>query len=453
MALALGVTASAYAANPFSDVPQGHWAYASVAQLASDGVVDGYADGAFAGDKLLTRYEMAQIIAKAMANGANVDKLAAEFADELDALGVRVAKLEKGADAVKITGEVRYHYADKDVERVNISIPAFVGFNEGSSNVAGKKHNENQLRSRIWVQGQVNDDWKYTGMLQNTQDLDNETGDEETKFKRAYVEGKIGGVNVLAGRYNAYLVNGNLYDEHADGIEVSYGKDVKFTAFAMKPTDQVGHYVENNGAKVSMGIEMLYDKAYGAKLDTNIGLVKATAGYTVFKNGKNRFTLQTDDKVVSKECTIDDNKIWNVGIGFDIAKDLAFTADYLKSDLDSIKTDISKNCFDGDDGFIVGLNYKGAKASEPGSYGLYANYYDQARGTVIAHTMNGALNGKGFSGYMIGANYTLAKNIIASLEWYNLKGKSIDIKLDNDSVSYNPEQDMETLWAQVVFTF
>ncbi|MBR5589642.1 MAG: S-layer homology domain-containing protein, partial [Phascolarctobacterium sp.] len=43
MALALGVTASAYAANPFSDVPQGHWAYASVAQLAADGVIDGYA--------------------------------------------------------------------------------------------------------------------------------------------------------------------------------------------------------------------------------------------------------------------------------------------------------------------------------------------------------------------------------------------------------------------------
>ncbi|MBR4958355.1 MAG: S-layer homology domain-containing protein, partial [Phascolarctobacterium sp.] len=220
MALALGVTASAYAANPFSDVPAGHWAYDSVAKLAATGVVDGYADGAFAGDKLLTRYEMAQIVAKAMANGANVDKLAAEFADELDTLGVRVAKLEKGADAVKITGEVRYHYADKDVERVGVN-----GTN--NNQFAGNKCNENQLRSRIWVQGQLNDDWKYTGMLQNTQNFDNETGDEETKFKRAYVEGKIGGVNVLAGRYNAYLVNGNLYDEHADGIEISYGKDVK----------------------------------------------------------------------------------------------------------------------------------------------------------------------------------------------------------------------------------
>ena len=79
----LRCTASAYAANPFSDVPAGHWAYDSVAELAAAGVVDGYGDGTFGGDKLMTRYEMAQIVAKAMANGANVDKLAAEFADEL----------------------------------------------------------------------------------------------------------------------------------------------------------------------------------------------------------------------------------------------------------------------------------------------------------------------------------------------------------------------------------
>ena len=446
MALALGVTASAYAANPFSDVPAGHWAYDSVAKLAATGVVDGYADGAFAGDKLLTRYEMAQIVAKAMANGANVDKLAAEFADELDTLGVRVAKLEKGADAVKITGEVRYHYADKDVERVDVNF---------NGHIAGKKFNENQLRSRIWVQGQVNDGWKYTGMIQNTQDFDNEIGDEETKFKRAYVEGKIGGVDVLAGRYTAYLVNGNLYDEHADGIELSYGKDVKFTAFAMKPTDQSGIYIENASANQAMSVEMRYDKAYGAKVDATIGVVNATVGYTIFKDGKNHFIMMSDTGVVGTEVTnIQDNKVWNLGVSFNLAKDLAFTADYLKSDLDSIKTDLSDNYFDGDDGFIIGLNYKGAKASEPGSYGLYANYYDQARGTVIAHTMNGALNGKGFSGYMIGANYAIAKNIVASLEWYDLEGKTIDV-IDRraNTESSNPKQDMETLWAQVVFTF
>ena len=66
MAMALGVTASAYAANnPFSDVPAGHWAYDSVAKLAAAGVIDGYGDSTFGGDKLMTRYEMAQITARA----------------------------------------------------------------------------------------------------------------------------------------------------------------------------------------------------------------------------------------------------------------------------------------------------------------------------------------------------------------------------------------------------
>ena len=458
MAMALGVTASAYAANPFSDVPAGHWAYDSVAKLAAAGVVDGYADGTFAGDKLITRYEMAQIVAKAMANGANVDKLAAEFADELDNLGVRVAKLEKGADAVKITGEVRYHYADKDNDDVEL-IGDFPG------GTGAKKIHENQLRSRIWIEGQVNEDWKYTGMLQNTQDFDNETGDEETKFKRAYVEGKIGGVDVLAGRYNAFLVNGNLYDEHADGIELSYGKDVKFTAFAMKPTDQNEVYMEerigfvagSDSLNLNLKTGMRYEKAYGAKVDTTIGAVKATAGYTVFKDGKNyadyEMTLN-DVKILGAniENDMQDNKIWNVGVAFDLAKDLTFTADYLKSDLDSIVDANASNTFDGDDGLVIGLNYKGAKASETGSYGLYANYYDQSRGTVIAHTMNGAYGGKGFKGYMLGANYTLAKNIVASLEWYDLKGKSLEADFEGTPSTIS-ERDMETLWAQVVFTF
>ena len=448
MALALGVTASAYAANPFSDVPQGHWAYASVAQLAADGVIDGYADGAFAGEKLLTRYEMAQVVAKAMANGANVDKLAAEFADELDTLGVRVAKLESKADAVKITGEVRYHYADKEVEKVEIS--NFTKF--------PKKTYENNLRSRIWIQGQVNDDWTYTGMLQNTQEFDDEVGNEETKFKRAYVEGKIGGVNVLAGRYNAYLVNGNLYDEHADGIELSWGNDVKFTAFAMKPTDQNGIYVDTlqtrTGSIKNIIREIRYDKAYGVKVDNTIGVVKATAGYTIFKDGKTYGSYNTygEEAGFLFEGAIQDNKVWNVGVNFDLAKELSLTVDYLKSDFKEVHSNTKGDteCFDDDYGFVASLNYKGAKASEIGTYGVYANYYDQSRGTVIAHTMNGAYGGSGFKGYMIGANYTLAKNIVASLEWYDLESKGAYSTYNQKT---SPKQSMETLWAQVVFTF
>ena len=45
LAMALGISATAFAANPFSDLPAGHWAYGAVAKLAAAGVVDGYPDG------------------------------------------------------------------------------------------------------------------------------------------------------------------------------------------------------------------------------------------------------------------------------------------------------------------------------------------------------------------------------------------------------------------------
>ena len=151
MAMALGVSATAFAANPFSDVPAGHWAYGAVAKLAAAGIVDGYPDGTFKGDHLMTRYEMAQIVAKALAKGAigADDRLVSEFADELDNLGVRVAKLEKNADNVKITGNVRLSYAD-------------------NSGAAGSKAGDARLRTRLFLTGEVNDNWHYVSMLETT---------------------------------------------------------------------------------------------------------------------------------------------------------------------------------------------------------------------------------------------------------------------------------------------
>ena len=117
-ALVIGAASTTFAAaNPFSDVPRDHWAYDAVSQLAADGVVEGYGDGTYRGDRNITRYEMAQMTAKAMAKGdmsasdkALVDRLAAEFADELNNLGVRVSNLEKHADMVKWNGVLEYTY-------------------------------------------------------------------------------------------------------------------------------------------------------------------------------------------------------------------------------------------------------------------------------------------------------------------------------------------------------
>ena len=97
--------APAFAANPFMDVPAGHWAYDAVAQLAAKGIVSGYPDGAFKGAQPATRYEVASVVARALAKvdaekASKQDlemlkKLVMEFKDELDALGVKVDKLDK----------------------------------------------------------------------------------------------------------------------------------------------------------------------------------------------------------------------------------------------------------------------------------------------------------------------------------------------------------------------
>ena len=112
--LAASASTAFAATNPFEDVPEGHWAYDAVAQLAADGVIEGYGDGTYRGDPEITRFEMAKMIARAMANGggdrAMLDKLAAEFADELNQLGIRVAALEKKVDNMTWKGQLRYRY-------------------------------------------------------------------------------------------------------------------------------------------------------------------------------------------------------------------------------------------------------------------------------------------------------------------------------------------------------
>ena len=58
----------AASATPFSDVPANHWAYQYIQSLAADGIIDGYPDGKFKGDRPLTRYEMAVVIARSPLN-------------------------------------------------------------------------------------------------------------------------------------------------------------------------------------------------------------------------------------------------------------------------------------------------------------------------------------------------------------------------------------------------
>ena len=112
-------SATMAAENMFSDVPLDHWAYDAVNKLAEDGIIDGYGDTNFGGDKPITRYEMAQLVEKAMQNQENaravdkaaIEKLQKEFDSELKG---EVQSLRKDVDDLKSRmgwyGDARYRY-------------------------------------------------------------------------------------------------------------------------------------------------------------------------------------------------------------------------------------------------------------------------------------------------------------------------------------------------------
>ena len=404
MAMALGVTASAYAANPFSDVPAGHWAYDAVNKLAAEGVVDGYPDGTYGGDKLMTRYEMAQIVAKAMAKGANVDKLAAEFADELDSLGVRVANLEKKADNVKITGQIRASYRDMQ------------GDNDG---------NDGRLRTRLFVNGTINEDWTYIGRFENNQYYTNDEedgGDDTVKFNWAYVIGRVGGVKVEAGRQN--FTNADVVDITGDGVKLAYGNDWQVKGWAFKGTGDIKDYTEKDDSGMEDG-----DRVYVAAVEGAFGAVDTAVRYY-------------------KADTVNENEIVEVALSGEIAKDLTLRGSWFNGTIDNTAEKAVNNDNADTNGWLVGLSYGGAKASEVGSWGVYATYSDRPYATYLLPTNFGGyavkpLNlvaGDGYEGYEVGANVTLAKNIVAGVKYFDYEARETN-------------NDEQTLWSEVIFTF
>ncbi len=432
MAMALGVSVTAFAANPFSDLPAGHWAYASVAKLAAAGVVDGYPDGTFKGDKTMTRYEMAQIVAKALAKGAigSDDKLVGEFADELDNLGVRVAKLEKKADNVRLTGNFRIHYVHNSYKDLHDNSDAGHG---------------SKFRSRLFFTGEIDDNWKYVGMLQNDQVVaatgmeSNKTGDSSTKFQRAYIQGKFGDeLTITGGRFSTFIADGNVYDSRVDAVKVEVGKAIKFTAEygKMADTDVLCNFRKDAKVTTRDGQETNYvvsckndesvaDKYYRLGLGGKFGDFGLEANYVSAKSVNAMGMNHTDDK------------IWTIGADYN-SGDFNAGITYLKGSNDVIdKARCSQS------GWVAKLGYGEAKADKPGSFGVYTKYYNQGASTVIAHTMNGDcgyFDYEGFKGYMVGANYTAFKNVVAGIEYYDLKGKESDRKA-------------KTIWTELMVSF
>lgn len=156
------------AANPFADVDTSSWAYQAVSQLSDQGVVDGYPDGTFKGDKNVSRYELAQIIARLMAKEeslndsqkAMVKKLSAEYADDLQNLGVRVKELEKKTGNLSTITELRVQ-----------DIPRYDNVYKDSKS----SHDELSLRVRINTMANVNDRSTVYSQLETTMSMNGST--------------------------------------------------------------------------------------------------------------------------------------------------------------------------------------------------------------------------------------------------------------------------------------
>ena len=311
-AAALTAGVSAYAANPFSDVSPDDWAYQAVSDLSDQGVVEGYPDGTFKGERNMTRYELAQVIARLMAREdqlnaeqkATLDKLAGEYADELANLGVRVSNLEKKVGNISWFGDARMRWKEK-------------GYNTDGS----RKADGWDGRMRINAKAQVNDSTYVRGRFTSNMNF-KDNADANTKMDVLFVHHQFGdkvGMN-LGRNFLTLGQTGMYYDDFFDGaqlfigdskltLEAGYGRmNTWINDYGQKKDDTV--YARLYGKTGRIGQDAEYIKTVGAadadkKSIWGAGL---TVGVTDVVDVFGDFYKNTEPK--------GDPQMWTAGLGF-----------------------------------------------------------------------------------------------------------------------------------------
>ncbi|WP_371363069.1 hypothetical protein SRRS_40510 [Sporomusa rhizae] len=412
-AMSVAGTALAAPANPFVDVPAKHWAYDSINKLAQAGVISGYGDGTFKGDKTLTRYEVAVLVGKAMANSDKADAeakktieaLKAEFGSELNNLGVRVDNLEKNASKIKFTGEVRERY-------------------ELSKDKASGDKNYDQLRVRLFMTAPVADNVTFKGRLQSQSQWGTSAGTaaapdfqskdtNEAKLDQAYIFGKVAGLDYSFGRQPIWLGQGLIADTSAnnDGLLLTAGKDVRVTAGAFKKGDL--NFTLGN---------------IGFKLSDNLNV---TASYLA------------DDK----DGTANLYDTTAAGLKYTGLKNFTISGEYGKNDSDYAK---AQNSNDASKAWMGKIKYRGANGQKANSYGLWVGYrsaeagFDNKSLSTLDITDQADTNLKrldNIKGMEYGFDYALFKNGILTLQYNDMESKD------------GAKTDKKNFIAQLVYSF
>jgi hypothetical protein len=408
-AMVLGVAGTSFAAaNPFSDVPAKHWSYGAVTQLENAGILEGYGDGTFRGDKTISRYEMAIIVAKAMSkldqadanNKALIEKLEAEYSEELKGLGAKYDSLNKRVDNVMLSGYVRAKY-DSDTSY-------------GKNTNSGNKHFYMDLQGQM----KVNDTWDAHFESETQKQYTNSTwsngttgydSENDGTIQRVWATGKVGKVGVTVGRKWWGYASNVIFGHAADGIQLDLPVSSKVTvsAFDLRPAQGslVGYALSNPPNTSLYGINV------SAALSNTVNLNLVAGG-----NHKTGDYVDSDGKI-----TPDTNVThWGaVDISAKLGNDFKLTGTYAKTNAD----DLNKSQ-------EVRLDYKAADIQTPGSYDAYVRYVKFQKYGDISHDDEwGSLPGD-MKGWVVGVDYVLAKNI----QWTTLySDQKVDMSNTNQS--------------------
>ena len=387
--------ACAFAANPFVDVPSDSWAYKSVVELADAGIIQGVDGSYFQGERNITRYEAAEMVAKAMAHmdkasveqRALINKLADECADELNNLGVRVSALENRVGNVKLSGDARIRFQHQDT-----SSEASTGY---------KKDASWDYRVRVRANAKVNDRTTVTYGI-STDDInfaDNGAASDNGNIftDDAKVDYNFGGDhwNLSVGRTDTYVLGGEnaygfQYGDVFDRAELKYTND-HFAATAGYGKFKAGDTVED--AAVA-GNGLLGVKTGYGELEGFFGGGRAAGSavgvyYNDF-NGINGF--KADD-------------LWGAYASLNFGKWNAL-ANYEK-----INNDVTND----PEVWIGKLTYGSADSDARGSWDAWVEYINSDKGALLGGATNSWRDDSvldNVKSWGVGIDYTLAKNVI-----------------------------------------
>ena len=437
------------AVDSFSDVPQGHWAYEALDYLAKHNVIEGYKDGTFQGNRTMTRYEMASIVANAMKSDkgdigdkAVLKQLEAEFhADiqnmqkQIDANKADIEKLKEDAERVKIYGFGRVSW-DND-------------------NIKGYADQNDNNRFYLDLKGEfkVNDNWKFAFESETNQryaryvtsngDVRYHEGhdDSDGVIQRVWAEGNIDKLHVDVGRrWRGLGFQNVLLGNETDGIVLDYPLDnngLKALAFYQKPTDAGYDFAMYGlGVQGPVSDNLQINLAY-AQLDID---KNESPGYDPY-NGNEPLanTFGSHGLVLSA--------MWNP------MKNITLIGDYVRTNAETqhvteyVGDRVNNFDIDENTSKSIRLNYRWTNLNDPGSFQLYTRWFDYGRhGNIMGDEEWGLLK-PGSKGWVFGFKYVPAKNV----EWETMY--EIADAYDGTYGKQNEQYKRHLLRTQVDFHF